>query len=104
MITEKKAEPGKLLVILKGRLDTETGPDLENELKDVTEDITELSFEMSELDYISSAGLRVLLSAHKKMDAAGGKMTIRNAGKALMEVFDITGFLDVFTFETVKRK
>ena len=102
MNIEKKAEKNRLTVILNGRLDTNSAPQLESEIKDLIGDISELVFDLSALEYISSAGLRVLLGAHKQM-MQHGKMIVRNAGPALMEVFDVTGFIDFFTFETSKN-
>ena len=77
-----------------GRVDTITAPDLEAAV--VTDGIDELVFDLAQVDYISSAGLRVLLSAQKRM--AGKSMKIVNSKPAVKEVFDITGFSDIFTF------
>ncbi|MCQ2420759.1 MAG: STAS domain-containing protein [Clostridia bacterium] len=83
---------------LEGRLDTTTAPQLENELKQSVEGITELVFDFEKLEYISSAGLRVLLSAQKVMNKQG-TMVIRNACADIREVFEITGFMDILTVE-----
>ena len=87
-----------LEVALEGRLDTTTAPDLENELKDSLEGANELTLDFSKLDYISSAGLRVLLSAHKTMGKKGG-MKVTNVNEIVKEVFDVTGFADILTIE-----
>ena len=86
-------------IALVGRLDTTTAPDLEKELKELFEQGTsQLSLDFEQLDYISSAGLRVLLYAQKSL-SENGKMTIRNVKPEIMEVFDITGFIDILTIE-----
>lgn len=83
-------------VALEGRLDTTTAPQLEAELKSSLNGINELVFDFSKLEYISSAGLRVLLSAQKVMNAQGS-MKITNVIPEIMEVFEITGFTDILT-------
>lgn len=94
-----KFENGNALEIgLVGRLDTTTAPTLEAELKDALGGITELVFDFSALEYISSAGLRVLLAMQKVMNKQG-KMVIRHANADIMEVFEITGFADILTLE-----
>ena len=86
-------------IALVGRLDTTTAPDLEKELKELFEKGTsQLCLDFEQLDYISSAGLRVLLFAQKSL-SENGKMTIRNVKPEIMEVFDITGFVDILTIE-----
>lgn len=85
-------------IALTGRLDTTTAPDLEAELKDNLDGVKELEIDLQNLDYISSAGLRVLLFAQKTMNAQG-KMTIKNVKPEIMEVFEITGFTDILTIE-----
>lgn len=97
MTIAKTEENGKLTVTLEGRLDTTTAPQLEKEL--VLDDVNELALDFSELRYISSAGLRVLLGAHKKMNAKSGAMVIRNVNEMIMEVFEATGFTDILTIE-----
>ena len=90
---------GKALEIaLEGRLDTMTAPDLEAELNKTMADAETLTLDFSGLDYISSAGLRVLLSAHKVMSTKGG-MKIRNVNDIVQEVFEVTGFSDILTIE-----
>lgn len=96
MTIQKSEEAGKLIIALEGRLDTTTAPELEAELSG-KKDAAEIEFDFSKLEYISSAGLRVLLSAQKAMNANGGKMTIRNVSEDILEVFEITGFVDILT-------
>lgn len=83
-----------LTVALEGRLDTTTAPELEKELKASLDGIITLTLDLAKLDYISSAGLRVLLSAHKTMMKQGG-MKVVNANEMVMEVFEVTGFSDI---------
>lgn len=87
-----------LLIALEGRLDTATAPQLEEELKQSIAGVTELIFDFAKLEYISSAGLRVLLFAQKTMNRQGG-MTIRNANEIVMEVFEVTGFVDILDIQ-----
>ncbi len=87
-----------LSVSLEGRLDTTTAPQLEKELNESIEGVTSLTLDMNKLDYISSAGLRVLLSAQKKMNAQGS-MRVINVGETIMEIFEVTGFSDILTIE-----
>ena len=94
MQINKNQDGNKLTLAPVGRVDTITAPDLEAAV--VTDGIDELVFDLAQVDYISSAGLRVLLSAQKRM--AGKTMKIANAQPAVREVFDITGFSDIFTF------
>ena len=91
-------EGEKMQIVLEGRLDTTTAPQLEVELKRSISGITELIFDFAGLEYISSAGLRVLLAAQKVMNKQGS-LTIRNVNSVVMEVFEITGFVDVLTIE-----
>ena len=87
-----------LTVALEGRLDTMTAPELEAVLKDALNGVTELTFDFAALDYISSAGLRVLLGAQKTMHRQGS-MKITNVNDMIMEVFEVTGFTDFLTIE-----
>ena len=87
-----------LTVALEGRLDTMTAPELETVLKDALNGVTELTFDFAALDYISSAGLRVLLGAQKTMHRQGS-MKITNVNDMIMEVFEVTGFTDFLTIE-----
>ncbi len=97
MITSKKQDGSTLTVSLDGRLDTLTAPQLETDLEPLLGGIESLVLDFGNIAYISSAGLRVLLSTQKKMIAAGGTLTIANAVPAVREVFDITGFSDILT-------
>ena len=92
----KNTDGSTLNVALIGRLDTITAPSLDKELKDSLTGITMLAFDFSKLEYISSAGLRVLLSAQKVMNKQGS-MTISNVCADIMEIFEITGFSDILT-------
>ncbi|HCD70160.1 MAG TPA: anti-sigma factor antagonist [Ruminococcaceae bacterium] len=81
-----------------GRLDTVTAPQLEEELKSISEDVKKLVLDFAQLEYISSAGLRVLLKTQKTM-MKKGQMVIRNANDSIKEVFELTGFMDFLTLE-----
>ncbi len=94
MTITKKQDGANLEIALEGRLDTMTSPDLEKELNQSMGAAQTLTLDFSKLDYISSAGLRVLLSAHKVMSKKGG-MTIKNVNEIVREVFDVTGFADI---------
>ena len=87
-----------LTLALERRLDTVTSPELEAELKASMDGADSLILDFGKLDYISSAGLRVLLSAHKAMSAKGG-MKVKNVNEIVREVFDVTGFADILTIE-----
>lgn len=99
MVIDKKSEGSKLEVAVSGRMDTTTAPQLENELKNSLGDVSELVLDFSGLDYISSAGLRVLLSAQKRMNMQGGTMRVKGANEIVKEIFDVTGFSDILTIE-----
>ena len=94
MKIEKSMKDGRVCYALEGRLDTTTAPDLEKELKSTLDSADALTMDFSKLDYISSAGLRVLLSAHKAMSKKGG-MKVTNVNEVVQEVFDVTGFSDI---------
>ena len=81
-----------LNVTLEGRLDTNTAPDLESEFVDKLQNIKEFILDLKDLDYISSAGLRVILTFHKQMTSQEGKFSILNPKDEVMEIFDMTGF------------
>ena len=98
MTINQNKNGSKLVLEVEGRLDTTTAPQLESEIKSSISGITELEFDFSKLDYISSAGLRVLLSAQKIMNKQGS-MVIHGASENLMEIFDVTGFIDILTIE-----
>ncbi len=94
----KTIENGKASFALEGRLDTVTAPELEKALKDSLDGIDELVLDFDKLEYISSAGLRVLLSAQKTMSEKGG-MKITNVSEIISEIFEVTGFSDILTIE-----
>jgi anti-sigma B factor antagonist len=94
----KTTENGICTVALEGRLDTITSPELETELKSSLDGVTELIMDFEKLEYISSAGLRVLLSAQKTMNNQGS-MKVINVNDTVMEIFEVTGFVDVLTIE-----
>lgn len=96
MVINKNLEGTKLEILLEGRLDTTTSPSLEAELKQSLDGITELVFNFEKLDYISSAGLRILLAAQKIMNKQGS-MVVTNVNEVIAEVFEVTGFSDILT-------
>ena len=98
MNIEKKLEGSALTIALEGRLDTTTSPDLEEVLASSLDGVTALVFDFGKLDYLSSAGLRVLLSAQKRMNKQGS-MKLVHVNDAVKEVFEITGFADFLTIE-----
>ncbi len=98
MTIEKKQDGKDLEIAVEGRLDTTTAPQLEAEFKKSIDGVTNLVIDMAKLSYISSAGLRVLLSAQKVMNKQGS-MVIRNVNEEIMEIFDVTGFVDILTIE-----
>lgn len=97
MTIQTVKEDAKVTLALEGRLDTITAPELEKALNGLNGEMSELVFDFTSLDYISSAGLRVLLSEQKVLQKAGGKMYVKNVNDVIMEVFEITGFVDVLT-------
>ncbi len=98
MIISKEKNGNALTLKVKGRIDTATSPKLQKEIEDSIEGVETLAFDFSEMEYISSSGLRVLLSAQKKMNGQG-KMTVKNVSETVMEIFEITGFSDILTIE-----
>ena len=98
MTIEKKINNEEVTLIVSGRLDTQTAPELENELDSILSGLKELTVDMTILEYVSSAGLRVILKAQKAMNAQGS-MKLTGVNDSIMEVFDITGFLDILTIE-----
>ena len=96
MTIEKTGNEGELLISLEGRLDTMTAPLLEAELKRSIDGVTELTFDLEKLEYISSAGLRVLLMAQKVMNRQG-EMAVRNVKETIMEIFEVTGFTEILS-------
>lgn len=98
MKINKTINTTELTLALAGRLDTTTAPQLEAELKTSLDGVNSLVMDFAELEYISSAGLRVLLSAQKVMNKQG-EMIIRHANETILEVFEVTGFTDILTIE-----
>ena len=98
MTIQKTLQGNTLTVAPEGRLDTITSPQLESELRADTSNVTDLVFDLANLTYISSAGLRVLLSAQKAMNKKG-TMVLRNVKPEIMEIFEITGFSSILTIE-----
>ncbi|MBO4580146.1 MAG: STAS domain-containing protein [Clostridiales bacterium] len=94
----KNIDGNKACYQLEGRLDTVTSPDLEEALKENIESLEELVLDFGNLEYISSAGLRVLLAAHKIV-SKNGQMKLTNVNSTIMEIFDVTGFSDILTIE-----
>lgn len=99
MTITKIKENGVLTLALEGRLDTNTAPELEKEIgAELTDDVKTLMLDLKDLEYISSAGLRVLLAAQKKMNIRGN-MIVKNANDMIMDVFQVTGFTEILTIE-----
>ena len=98
MTITKEMNGTNLTIALEGRLDTMTAPELEAEMNQSLGNADSLTLDFSKLEYISSAGLRVLLSAHKIMSAKGG-MKVTNVNEIVREVFEVTGFADILTIE-----
>ena len=96
MTIKKNKADNVMTIALSGRLDTVTAPELELEISNALAGITELILDLEKLDYISSAGLRVLLSTQKTMNERG-IMTVKNVNSAIMEIFEVTGFTDILT-------
>ena len=98
MTIEKKCNGTDLTLTLSGRLDTTTSPQLEAELKGCLSGVEHLVLDFAALDYLSSAGLRVLLSAQKIMNKQGA-MVVKNVNETIQEIFEVTGFCDILTIE-----
>lgn len=98
MEIRKTTNGAELEIAVNGRLDTTTAPKLEAELKQSVDGVEKLVFDFDGLEYLSSAGLRVLLAAQKVMNRQG-EMVIRNVNETIAEIFEITGFNDVLTIE-----
>ena len=98
MNIQKTVSGTTLTVALEGRLDTTTAPKLEEKLLGSVDGITRLVFDVEKLEYISSAGLRVLLAMQKLMNQQG-EMMLQNVNEAVMEVFEVTGFSDILSIE-----
>ena len=98
MNIKKTKNANELKIAVAGRLDTQTAPQLDAELRSSLDGVTSLVFDLKELEYIASAGLRVLLSAQKRMNIQG-KMKVTNAGEDILEIFEVTGFSEILTIE-----
>ena len=98
MEIKKQTNDKELTIALKGRLDTSTAPQFEEAVKESLDGMTSFILDLKELEYMSSAGLRIILTAQKTMNKQG-KMVIRNVNDTIMEVFDMTGFADILTIE-----
>jgi len=99
MKIDKNVNGETLTLTLDGRLDTTTAPQLEAEIKNSLNGAASLTLDFGALDYLSSAGLRVLLAAQKQINAQKGRMVIKNVNSTIMEVFEITGFTAILTIE-----
>ncbi|MBR6207404.1 MAG: STAS domain-containing protein [Oscillospiraceae bacterium] len=95
---QKTLENGKALFALEGRLDTTTAPELEKELRDSIDGVSALTLDFTDLEYISSAGLRVLLAVQKIMNKQG-EMKVSHVNETIMEIFEVTGFSDILSIE-----
>ena len=98
MTIKTEKNDSALVVYLEGRLDTNTAPELDETLKNSLEGVTELSLDLAKLEYLSSAGLRVLLSSQKTMNKQG-TMVVKNVNETIMEIFEVTGFSDILTIQ-----
>ena len=98
MKVDKTIENGKAVFKLEGRLDSTTSPELEKEIMDVIGDLNELVLDLEDLEYTSSAGMRVLLSAQRIMNSQGS-MKVINVRSEIMDIFEITGFNRILTIE-----
>jgi len=98
MTIHQNKEGAKLVMALEGRLDTSTAPELEAALDGTIAGVEDLTLDCEKLEYISSAGLRVILKAQKIMNTQG-EMKLTHVNETIMEVFDITGFVDILTIE-----
>ncbi|MBO4217535.1 MAG: STAS domain-containing protein [Clostridia bacterium] len=98
MTVTKEKNGSELTVFIAGRLDTVTAPELEAEMSGALDGVEKLTVDLSDLEYVSSAGLRVFLSLQKKMDKCGN-MVVRKVNETVSEIFDITGFADILTIE-----
>ncbi len=98
MTIDKNLNGAELTIILSGRLDTITAPELETELKESLPGVEHLVLDFADLAYLSSAGLRVLLGAQKQMNKQGD-MVVRNVNDTIADIFEVTGFADILTIE-----
>ena len=98
MTIKKVTEGDKLTIKIEGRLDTSTAPELESVVNESIDDVTELTFDLEKMPYVSSAGLRVLLGAQKKMQTKG-KMVVINVQDSVTDIFEVTGFSDILDIQ-----
>ena len=98
MTINKSSDKPNLKFSIQGRIDTNTSPELDKAVNESIDGVTNLIFDFEKVEYISSAGLRVLLSAQKKMNKQG-TMKVINVGDAIMEIFEVSGFSDILTIE-----
>ena len=99
MTIEKNLIGSELTVAVVGRLDTTTAFSMESSLKESYAGVEKLVLDLSGLEYLSSAGLRVLLGAQKIMNKQGGEMIVRNVNATVREIFEVTGFIDILNIE-----
>lgn len=99
MKISKNVNDSVLNIYVEGRLDTTTAPELESEINGAFEGINQVVLDFATLEYISSAGLRVILGMQKQMNKQGGTMKVKNVSPEIMEIFEVTGFSDILTIE-----
>ncbi len=105
MLTINRNKNGdELTVSLEGKITSKTAPELESEIERMPQDVKTLILDFEGLEYLTSAGLRVLLAAQQKMEEAGSVMKLRNINNAIMNIFNSTGFIDVLTIEEEEKK
>ncbi len=105
MLTIRSNKNGdELTVFLEGKITSKTAPELESEIERTPGDVKTLILDFEGLEYLTSAGLRVLLAAQQKMEEAGSVMKLRNINNAIMNIFNSTGFIDVLTIEEEEKK
>ena len=93
----KKQEENTLSIILEGRLDTNTSPEFQAAVEPLPENVTQVRLDFAKVDYISSAGLRVLLALEQNLEEKSGSLELSHVSDLIRDVFDITGFLDILT-------
>lgn len=98
MDIQKTKNGARLTIAVAGRIDTTTAPELEAQIRQSLDGVEELYLDLAQMEYVSSAGLRVLLSLQKVMNKQG-RMVVQNVGSTVMEVFEVTGFCDFLTIE-----
>ncbi len=98
MTVNKEINGNELVISVSGRIDTTTAPTLEQEIKASLEGVQKLVVDIADVEYVSSAGLRVFLSTHKTMSKQGS-MVVKNVSESVKEIFEVTGFADILTIE-----